>query len=122
MDDAGDCRHHARAPCADIVILHQVLHYLDRPEQAIAEAARLLQPGGMLLVVDFAPHQLEFLRQEHGHRRLGIRSEDLETWASASGLDLNAPRRFAPPDGLDEGLHVNIWRIDRPASKQEIAA
>src|SRR5262245_31484523 len=54
---------------ADAVILHQVLHFLDDPAAAIAEAARLLKPGGRLLVVDFAPHELEFLRERSEERR-----------------------------------------------------
>src|SRR5690606_11243458 len=43
----------------DLVIIHQVLHFLDQPELAIAEAARVLRPGGRLLIVDLAPHNLE---------------------------------------------------------------
>ena len=57
----------------DLVTIHQVLHYLEYPRNAIAEAARTLRPGGRLLIVDFAPHDLEFLRSEHAHRRLGVR-------------------------------------------------
>src|SRR3990170_2286579 len=57
---------------ADAVVLHQVLHFLDDPAAAVAEAARLLAPGGKLLVVDFAPHELEFLREQSAHRRLGF--------------------------------------------------
>src|SRR6202008_450619 len=56
----------------DVVIIHQVLHFLDDGPRAIAEATRVLRPGGRLLVVDFAPHGLEFLREEHAHRRLGF--------------------------------------------------
>src|SRR6266849_2607168 len=51
----------------DAVVIHQVLHYADRPAAAIAEAARVLRPNGILVVVDFAPHALEFLREEHAH-------------------------------------------------------
>ena len=43
----------------DLVVVHQVLHYLDDPARALREAARLVAPGGRLLVVDFAPHGLE---------------------------------------------------------------
>ncbi|MFZ0488079.1 MAG: metalloregulator ArsR/SmtB family transcription factor, partial [Arenicellales bacterium] len=49
----------------DVVTIHQVLHYLEYPRAGVAEAARILKPGGRLLVVDFAPHDLEFLRTEH---------------------------------------------------------
>ena len=60
----------------DVVIIHQVLHFLDDGGRAIREAARVLAPGGRLLVVDFAPHDLEFLREEHAHRRLGFADGD----------------------------------------------
>ena len=46
----------------DAALFHQVLHYLDDPQAAVAEAARVLKPGGRILIVDFAPHELEFLR------------------------------------------------------------
>ena len=107
---------------ADLVIVHQVLHYLEQPEDVIAEAARILKPGGQLLVVDFAPHDLEFLRESQGHRRLGIREDDMSAWADAAGLAVQAPTRFDPPASLDQGLSVLIWTATRPANQQEVAA
>ena len=59
----------------DLIVIHQVLHFLDDPGRAVREAARLLAAGGRLLIVDFAPHSLEFLRTEHAHRRLGFRTD-----------------------------------------------
>src|SRR3954468_18207544 len=64
----------------DAVIVHQVLHYADRPAAAIAEAGRVLRLGGGLVIVDFAPHALEFLREEHAHRRLGFTDDDIAAW------------------------------------------
>ena len=57
---------------ADAVVMHQVLHFLSDPQRAVREAARVLAPGGRLLIVDFAPHELEFLREQYAHERLGF--------------------------------------------------
>ena len=75
-----------------------------------------------LLLGDFAPHDLEFLRESQGHRRLGIREDDIAAWADAAGLDLQAPTRFDPPASLEQGLSVLIWTATRPANQQEVAA
>ena len=97
----------------DLVIIHQVLHFLDDPARAIIEAAHLLAPGGRLLIVDFAPHSLEFLRSDHAHRRLGIRSETLVGWLRQAGLHLGRVRTVEPPSGPDrtgdELLTVTLW-------------
>lgn len=107
---------------ADLVIIHQVLHFLDAPADAILEAARVLGPGGKLLIIDFAPHDLEFLRADHGHHRLGVRHDALESWADEAGLCLDPPRSFEPPANGAPGLTVNIWRATKPALVREKAA
>ena len=107
---------------ADLVILHQVLHFVDMPEQVIGEAARVLRENGRLLVVDFAPHALEFLRTEHAHRHLGLHHDTLEAWSDTHGLKLSQPRRFEPPQDLSEGLAVQIWAADKIRMKKEAAA
>jgi ubiquinone/menaquinone biosynthesis C-methylase UbiE/DNA-binding transcriptional ArsR family regulator len=99
---------------ADLVVVHQVLHYLSDPAAAVAEAARLVAPGGRLLIVDFAPHRLEFLRELHQHRRLGFSDEEMRRWLTAAGLK-PAPLKALPP-ATGEGLTVNIWSAVRPAS------
>jgi ArsR family transcriptional regulator len=90
----------------DVVTIHQVLHYLDEPERAIAEAARVLRPGGRLLIVDFAPHDLEFLREKHAHRRLGFARPAMRQWIEAPGLELESARDL--PAGKDR-LTVTLW-------------
>ena len=93
----------------DLVLIHQVLHYLDDPARALGEAARLLSPGGRLLVVDFAPHSLEFLRERQAHRRLGFGREQVAGWMAEAGLDDRLFRELAPPrKGADE-LTVSLW-------------
>lgn len=100
---------------ADLVIVHQVLHYLTDPAAAVAEAARLVAPGGKLLIVDFAPHELEHLREEHQHRRLGFSDADIGGWVKGAGLVASAPIAL-PPD--TDGLTVTIWTAARPAAAQ----
>ncbi|HET9904014.1 MAG TPA: metalloregulator ArsR/SmtB family transcription factor [Xanthobacteraceae bacterium] len=93
----------------DAVILHQVLHYLDDGAGAIREAARALRPGGRLLIVDFAPHDLEFLREEHAHRRLGFAAETIEAWMTAAGLEFVSHRSLAPEAGSEGKIAVSLW-------------
>lgn len=95
----------------DLVVIHQVLHYLDDPARAVAEAARLVAPGGRLLVVDFAPHTLESLQAEHNHRRLGFRAETLTDWYAQAGLRPVATRAV---DGGE--LTVQLWLGEAPSA------
>ena len=104
---------------ADLVLVHQVLHYLADPAAAVAEAARLVTPGGRLLIVDFAPHALEHLREEHQHRRLGFSHDEMSRWLAEAGLEPAAPATL-PPD--TEGLTVSIWAADRPIDARAAAA
>jgi ubiquinone/menaquinone biosynthesis C-methylase UbiE len=94
----------------DAALFHQVLHYLDDPQAAIVEAARILKPGGRVVVIDFAPHQLEFLRDELNHRRLGFSDDEVKSWFRTAGLVQSDTRSIAPAAqaGPDQ-LTVKIW-------------
>lgn len=98
----------------DLITIHQVLHYLDDPARVIAEAARLLRPGGRLIIVDFAPHDLEFLRDKHAHVRFGFSDEQVAAWLGEAGLEADAPRSFASKDGVRERLTVKLWSARDP--------
>jgi ArsR family transcriptional regulator len=84
--------------------LHNVLHFAVDPAAVLAEAARVLTPGGRLAVIDFAPHQQEFLRREHAHRRLGFADAEISKWFTAFGLELATPIRLE-----GDPLTVVIW-------------
>lgn len=105
--------------CADLVTIHQVLHFVDEPERVLAEATRILRPGGLLLIVDFAPHGLEFLRTEHGHRRLGIRHDRVVEWLGRSGFAAPKPQLLDQPKGSGEGLSIQIWAVRAPAHSRK---
>jgi ubiquinone/menaquinone biosynthesis C-methylase UbiE/DNA-binding transcriptional ArsR family regulator len=97
----------------DVVTIHQVLHFLDDPERALAEAARVLRPGGRLLIVDFAPHQLEFLREAHAHRRLGFGHDSIRQWIEAPGLAFDRTIDL-PGEGAGDKLTVTLWLAHDP--------
>jgi ArsR family transcriptional regulator len=88
----------------DAVTMHQVLHFLDHPGRAIREAVRVLKVGGLLLLVDFAPHAQESLRDEHAHRRLGFEDAEVVSWFEASGMALLKGEHL-PGDPLT----VSVW-------------
>src|SRR5262245_27715734 len=93
----------------DAVVIHQVLHFLDDGARAIHEAARVLRPSGRLLVVDFAPHELEFLRDEHAHRKLGFAPDTVTQWMLAAGLDVVLQKDLAPEVGSQGKIAVSLW-------------
>ena len=94
----------------DLVLIHQVLHFLDDPASAIKEAARSLAPSGRLIVVDFAPHEKEFLRTDHQHQRLGFDNQMMENWLAGQDLKLTATKALTPAAGeSNDLLTVVIW-------------
>src|SRR5690606_4738821 len=92
----------------DAVTIHQVLHFAEQPGRVIAEAARVLRPGGRLMVADLAPHNLDRLRDEHEHRRLGFGDDEVAGWFAAAGLTTGEPRHLP-----GEPLTVVVWTADR---------
>jgi ubiquinone/menaquinone biosynthesis C-methylase UbiE len=101
----------------DAAVVHQVLHYAERPDQALGEAARVLRPGGRLFVIDFLPHGLDALRQEHAHRRLGFSDDEVQAWFEEAGLAAETPVHLA-----GKPLTVAIWVGRRLAGHDAAAA
>ncbi|MDZ7843109.1 MAG: metalloregulator ArsR/SmtB family transcription factor [Gammaproteobacteria bacterium] len=103
----------------DVVTIHQVLHYLEYPRSGIAEAARVLRPGGRVLIVDFAPHDLEFLRTDHAHRRLGLADESVAAWCREEGLEDQPVVHMAGDPGAGQTLTVSLWVAAKRAEYNE---
>jgi ArsR family transcriptional regulator len=102
---------------ADNVIIHQVLHYAHSPAAAIAEASRVLAPGGTLLVVDFAAHEREELRATDAHIRLGFEDEVMTGWFGSAGLTVDHVEHLEGGE-----LTVTLWRGSKAGARQRRAA
>lgn len=99
----------------DTAVIHHVLHYLDDPETAITEAARVLAPGGRLVIVDFAPHDITSLHTEFRHTRLGFSDQELEAWCRSAGLQSFQARHFTPDNVHADVLTVVLWTATQRA-------
>ncbi len=98
----------------DLVTIHQVLHYLDDPFGAIVEASKALVAGGRLLIADFAPHTLEFLREDHAHLRLGFSELQMAEWLTEAGLKLRAVQHLEPKNKqAKDALTVSLWLAEK---------
>jgi ubiquinone/menaquinone biosynthesis C-methylase UbiE len=98
----------------DLVTIHQVLHFLSDPARAVAAASAILSPGGRIVIADFAPHGLEFLREEHAHRRLGFAEEEVTRWLKDAGLEATKARHLLPVAGGASKLAVTVWTATKP--------
>ncbi len=95
---------------AGIVVMHQVLHFLADPQRAVQEAVRILAPGGALLIVDFAPHALEYLRDSNAHARLGFADEQIRQWLGDAGLGPITAKHLKPKAVREKDkLTVSLW-------------
>src|SRR5215813_6996054 len=92
----------------DVVTIHHVLHYADDPAAALTEAARVVRPGGVVLVVDFSPHDLVELKREHAHVHLGFADNQVQGWLRSAGLNPLEPIHFP-----GRRLMTGIWRGER---------
>jgi len=70
----------------DYAFANMVLHHVESPPVAIREMARIVKPGGKLIITDLDRHDFEFLRTEHCDRWMGFDRPDVVLWMSEAGL------------------------------------
>lgn len=101
-------------PCANLVVIHQVLHFLAEPRSAVLEAARLLHDDGILIIVDFKSHHLDYLRDDYAHNRLGFDDSEIQAWCTQAGLTIEETVELPPLDGNTyQKLTVGLWKARR---------
>ncbi len=95
---------------ADLVVIHQVLHYFDNPYDVIKEASRLLKVNGELFIVDFSSHSIELLRSKYSHRRLGFSSDQMNELLKNNNIKVIEFRELKrESESTDENLTVTLW-------------
>jgi ArsR family transcriptional regulator len=70
----------------DAAFAHMVLHYMPAPEDVVAEMARVVKPGGRVVIVDFRAHGIEWMKRDLGVRWMGFSEEDVRGWFDHAGL------------------------------------
>ena len=98
----------------DLVVIHQVLHFLDDPARALKEAARAVAPGGRLVIVDFDQHEEDYLRADFAHRHLGFAISEIESLLQEAGLADIRSMRVPPAPGESGKLTVALWLAEDP--------
>jgi len=92
---------------ADVALCMLVLHHVARLPPVFAEVARVLRPGGRVVVLDLQQHDRAEYRLTMGHEHQGFAREQLEQWASAGGLQVDSHRLLPPePDALGPQLFL----------------
>jgi len=81
----------------DVAVASQVLHHCPRPREALAEAFRVLRPGGRLIAIDLAAHEQEWVRDKLADQWLGFDAAELKSWAEAAGFGRVAVRQAPGP-------------------------
>ncbi len=101
---------------ADCVVLNMVLHHFAAPAEALKQLARLVHPGGSLLVTDLCRHNQGWAREACGDLWLGFEQEDLAQWADAAGLTPGESLYI----GLRNGFQIQVRHFARDASESRL--
>ncbi len=90
----------------DAAFLSQCLHHANLPERAVAEAARIIKPGGMLIIMDLVSHQHEWVREELADQWLGFGEDEIRKWSMQASVE---PVYFSRREGAMPHLHTLIY-------------
>ncbi len=121
VEDTGLAEDIGQRGGADLVAMARVLHHAARPKDAIAAAARLLRPGGHLVLVDYLPHDDETMR-EQGDVWLGFEPAKLRAWLESATLDVLTLHPMAGPLSPAVQLAVGVDRRSRPARLPDVVS
>ena len=99
----------------DTVVLQMVLHYAEDPAAAVTEAARVLRPGGRLLIVDLLHHDRADLLSRLAHRWPGFHDGTIHALLDDAGLHPGAPVTIPGP------LPVRLWPATHPIAAAAVA-
>jgi ubiquinone/menaquinone biosynthesis C-methylase UbiE/DNA-binding transcriptional ArsR family regulator len=94
----------------DLVTANMLVRYADDPGAVLAEGMRVLRPGGRMIIVDFAPHGLAELRDEHAHRWLGFSEAEMTRLLDNTGLESERPVYLE-----GDPLTVCVWEARKPS-------
>ncbi|PVZ72151.1 ArsR/SmtB family transcription factor [Pelagibaculum spongiae] len=94
----------------DCLVLNMVLHHVPTPAQLFKTAAKLINPGGALLITDLCRHNQSWARDNCGDFWLGFDTEELTAWAQSAGLE-DGDRLYL---GLKNGFQIQLRRFDQP--------
>ena len=100
----------ARDIRSDLLVYNMVLHHIPSPWEAFQDSARILNAGGVLLLIDLSRHDQDWVRDACGDLWLGFESNELQDWAQQAGLQIAQSMYL----GLRNGFQVQMRAFIKP--------